>query len=112
MKRKREKRGQVEVLEWLADTHSELHGAAEIDRDWIWLPVDLRDDPETRASIKEFGFRFAKRGHALPSGRVGTWGHACSHPIPFKRGAGGGRVTVKEPTVDLESELLAAAGLV
>lgn len=78
-------RSQTEVLEWLQANHPELHRVAEIDRAWIWLPVDLRSQPEVRASIKEFGFRYADGGHPLESGAIGTWAHHCDAPLPYRR---------------------------
>jgi hypothetical protein len=75
----------ADVLAWLQTNHPTLHDQAEVERAWVWLPVDLRKDPETRQAIKDFGFRFARRGHLLPSGKIGTWGHSCTHPMPFKR---------------------------
>jgi hypothetical protein len=82
----------TEVLAWLKEHHPALHHTAEQDRDWLWLTADLRGDQNkaVRDSINhEGGFRFAKRGHTLPSGRVAFWGHSCSHPIGFKRKGGG-----------------------
>jgi len=78
---------QTDVLAWLAEHHPALHSVAELDRSWVWLAVDLRGDHNkpVRESIKEAGFRFAKRGHALPSGKQGSWAHHCQKPIPFHR---------------------------
>ena len=72
------------------ESHPELHRTAELDRNWVWLPVDLRgdDNKPTREALKEFGFRFAKRGHALPSGATGTWAHCCEVPMRFTRKGG------------------------
>ena len=80
-------RSQTEVLEWLHEHHPALHAVAEIDRAWIWLPVDLRGDQNeaTRVSIKNFGFSFASQGHPLESGANGTWAHHCDAPLPFRR---------------------------
>lgn len=36
-------------------------------------------------ALKDYGFRFAKRGHDLASGKVGTRGHSCLKPTPIKR---------------------------
>jgi len=78
---------QTEVLAWLAEHHPELHAAAELDRDWVWLVWDGRGDQNkaTRDAIKEFGFSFCFKGHALPSGKQGGWAHHCLKPIPFRR---------------------------
>ena len=60
---------------------------AELDRNWVWLAVDLRGDHNK--AIREaigrqgIGFQFAPRGHALPSGKNGTWAHHAAHPIRF-----------------------------
>ncbi len=84
---KREPIPQSEVLGWLAANWPDLHEVAETERAWVWLPVDLRGDHNKakREALKEFGFRFAFRGHPLPSGKNGTWGHCCMRPMPFKR---------------------------
>lgn len=76
----------TETLAWLTEHHPELRAVAEIDRNWVWLCCDLRGDEATRKSLKEFGFVFSRRGgHPLPSGKVGTWGNSCTHPLPFYR---------------------------
>lgn len=80
-----------EVLAWLAEHHPHLHQTVEQDRDWLWITADLKGDHNkpVRDSINhEGGFRFAKRGHTLPSGRVAFWAHSCSRPIGFKRKGG------------------------
>ena len=83
----KEKLPMIEVLGWLRANHPELHAAAEVERDWVWLCCDLRGNHNqaVRDSLCEYGFRFAKRGHALPSGQVSYWSHSCTKPIPFKR---------------------------
>lgn len=76
------------VLAWLKDNHPALHAVAEVDRNWVWIAADLRADEATRNSIKDYGFRFARRGgHPLPSGAMGAWAHSCDRPTPgkFKR---------------------------
>ena len=89
MKSKRTPISQVEVLDWLKTHHPTLFAVAEVDRAWVWLPVDLRSDHATRESIKAYGFAFAKHGgHLLSSGKKGTWGHSCTAPLPFFRGKG------------------------
>ena len=77
----------TEVLAWLHVNHPTRHAAVELERDWIWLGCDLRGDHNqaVRDSISEYGFRFAKCGHTLPSGIVSFWSHSCTKPIPFKR---------------------------
>jgi len=109
----------TEVLAWLQANHPDLHTAAEIERDWLWLCSDLRGDHNkaTRDSIGEYGFRFAKKGHTLPSGKVSFWGHSCQKPIPFKhRGKSSTKQTEtkdsgESPTPFSSDELAEAARL-
>ncbi len=79
----------AEVLAELQAKHPELAQCAEVDRDWVWLAVDLRgdDNKAVRESIgrRGMGFIYAPGGHPLPSGRIGTWAHHTNHPIRFKR---------------------------
>jgi len=85
-KRKREPIPQVDVLDWLHTNHPKLHETCEIDRAWLWVTENLKEYPEVRKSLSEYGFIFARRGgHKLPSGALGTWGHSCEAPLPFKR---------------------------
>ena len=81
---------QSEVLAWLQQNYPKLWSKAEADRAWLWLPVDLRGQEydATRKALGEFGFRYARKGHLLPSGKVGTWAHHCTRPLPFRRGGG------------------------
>ena len=79
---------QTEVLDWLKTQHPKLHETAVLDRQWVWITESLATAPEVRASVKGYGFRFAKAGHALTSGKSGTWGHSCEKPLPFRRGGG------------------------
>lgn len=85
-----------EVLAWLQANHPALHESAVIDRAWTWLVFDLRGDHNkpARESLKEFGFRFAKKGHALPDGRIAYWAHSGMKPLPFRKGG------FKKPTPD------------
>jgi hypothetical protein len=88
---------QTEVLGWLHLNYPELHAIAELDRAWVWLPVNLSDKApqfcagHTNAEVRQaigkhgYGFRYAADGHPLESGNIGTWGHHCESPIPFKR---------------------------
>lgn len=94
-KKPREKIPKTVVLDWLMKTHPALHATAELDRDWVWLTENLSGDShkEIRESLKNAapgrGFVFAKKGgHKLPSGKLGTWGHSCDKPMPFKRRGG------------------------
>ena len=80
----RERVPQAEVLAWLAAHYPELHQVATVERAWIWLPVDLRQQPDVREAIRAYGFRFARRGHPLSNGKLGTWAHSCIKPLPFK----------------------------
>lgn len=109
---------QTDVLEFLAEHHPELHAVAELDRSWVWLPVDLRGEEHraTREAIGKqgIGFRYAKNGHTLPSGKVGTWGHHCDKPIPFRRKGKGGNATGKDgasdnPLIGMSDDQLMAA---
>ncbi len=88
-KSKRERIPQPEVLAWLQTNYPALHQGAEIDRHWVWLTANLKGEQHsaTRTALKAFGFIFAKKrgGHPLPSGKLGTWGHSCLKPLPFKR---------------------------
>lgn len=99
---------QTEVLEWLLENHPQLHANAELDREWIWLPVDLRGEHNkaVRESIgrKGVGFIFCPKGHPLPSGQVGTWAHHCTKPIPFKRRGSKLSTTKHEPIEELSAE--------
>ncbi len=83
----KEKLPMTEVLAWLHANHPNLHAAIEVERDWLRLCCDLRGKHHqaVRDSISEFGFRFAKRGHTLPSGTVSFWSHSCTKSIPLKR---------------------------
>lgn len=78
---------QVDVLAWLHQNHPQLFARAVTDRDWVWVAADLsgNQNKPIRESIKNFGFKFAKRGHALSNGQQAFWGHACTRPIPFFR---------------------------
>lgn len=102
-KRQRAPISQTEVLNWLVFNHPRLHLDAEVERDWVWISTNLAgpDNKATRESIKEFGFAWAKRGHALPSGKTGTWSHACMKPIPFRRK---GKAAGGNPRVNGEQE--------
>ena len=84
---KREPVPQSDVLGWLAANYPQLHEVAEIERAWVWLPWDGRgeDNKPIREALKAFGFKFAFKGHQLPSGKRGTWGHCCTRPMPFRR---------------------------
>ncbi len=79
-----------EVQAWLAVNQPQLEVVRE--RDWLWIASSLQGDSHAaeREAIKTMfdgnGFRFAKKGHVLPDGRVSYWGHACEHPISFRKG--------------------------
>ena len=95
----REKISQSEVLDWLFEHHPALHAKSSLERDWVWLDYDLRGDSnkEIRESIKAFGFRFAKRGHTLPDGKIAMWAHSCEKPLPFRRLSKAGKSSHKSP---------------
>ena len=112
-KRKRVPVPQTDVLAWLAENHPALHAVAELERSRCWLPVDLRGDHNkpARESIKNYGFIYSRKGgHALPSGKLGTWGHACTAPLPFYR-KGKGKPAPTTETNALDAEALAFSGL-
>lgn len=73
----------AELLAWLASEHPAVE--AEQDRHWVWVSTNLKDQPAVRESLKAQGFRFARNGHTLPSGKMGTWGHHCDAPTPYRR---------------------------
>ena len=91
---------------------------AELDRNWVWLAVDLRGDHNK--AIREaigrqgIGFQFAPRGHALPSGKNGTWAHHAAHPVRFKfkgKAKPAGSEESPEPVAEFsDDQLLAALG--
>lgn len=102
---------QTEVLEWLAANHPALHQCAEIERDWVWLAVDLRGDDKKplREAIKEYGFIFSRHGgHLLPSGKLGMWGHSCERPIRFARGKGKQSDKLADTTAPLSEDAILA----
>lgn len=82
---------QQDMLAWLAQNHPDLLKTVEPDRDWLWVSADLRKDKATRESLKQLGFRFARKGHTTPSGKVAFWGHCCKRPTPFKKNSGSGK---------------------
>lgn len=112
-KQKREKIPQTEVLAWLQANHPELHATAEVDRSWVWITANLKDDAHkaTRESIKQFGFIFARRegGHPLSSGNKGTWGHSCDKPLAFRRKPSKAKVGQGDDTQEGERDTLAEA---
>ena len=81
------KKDSIAVLVWLQKQHPKLHVTAEIDRAWVWVTEDLRgnENKAIRDSLKDFGFRFARKGHRLPSGKVGMWAHHGNKPMPFRK---------------------------
>jgi hypothetical protein len=104
-KRKRERIPQTSVLGWLQTNHPELHKVAEIERAWIWLPTGKeRLSEAVFKSITTFGFVLSRKGHLLPSGSLGVFGHSCERPIPFRRRHGGqlapGRPQPKSETTE------------
>jgi len=77
----------IDALGWLQKTHPELALKTEFDRHWLWLIGDFSDQrfEGLRASLRGFGFRFAPRGHNMPSGRVAHWGHNCGVPTRMRQ---------------------------
>jgi hypothetical protein len=43
------------------------------DRDWLWLVGDYKEAVETRAVLKDTGFRFSRKGRDLESGETAHW---------------------------------------
>ena len=89
----------TETLEWLHANHPDLHAVAELDREWVWIVKDFRGDhnKSQRESIKEFGFKFAIKGHALPSGNLAYWAYSCVSPTRFIHRGKGGKSTSAKP---------------
>ena len=111
---------QTQVLDWLQTNHPNLHTTAEIEKAWVWITENLQGthNQPVRESIKAYGFRFAKRGHTLPSGKLAHWAHSCTAPLPFYRKHKGAPTTSStssaEPTTDdakATAEALAFAGI-
>ena len=71
---------QTEVLARVAEAAPHLELVAE--RAWLWCASDVRGDSNAAARdvLKSIGFRFAKKGHALPDGRIAYWAHSCDAP--------------------------------
>ncbi|MEW6306475.1 MAG: hypothetical protein AB1705_23665 [Verrucomicrobiota bacterium] len=100
-----------EVLAWLLEQHPDLYALAEVDRHWVWITGDTlkpcfkgcacdacQAKATKRKAIGQYGFRFAKRGHPLPSGEMGSWSHSCIAPKPFTRNRK--QQTTNEPIID------------
>lgn len=85
-----------QVIAEVAAHHPHLieSNALEQDRAWLWLCGDFSSEQhaDLRKSLgrEGIGFRFAPKGHKLPSGRVAHWAHHCDRPTKFK-GKGGGK---------------------
>lgn len=74
-----------QVLAWLQENHPDLWASAKAERSWVWLVAPLQHAPkEVRESIKQYGFKFCKKGHTLPCGLVSHWAHHCDKPLPFR----------------------------
>ena len=65
-----------------------------LDGEWVWYcgpSLAGADNKNTRETLKEIGFRFAFKGHAMkgadgqPTKVMGSWGHSCARPMGFKR---------------------------
>lgn len=86
---KRQPIPQATVLAWLAEHQPQLE--AVIERHWIWIASSLQGDEHAaeREALKTMldgnGFKFARKGHTLPDGRVAYWAHACACPTRFHR---------------------------
>jgi len=88
---------QETVFSWVKEHHPNLY--VEIDRHWVWISADLRNDKVTRQALKDYGFRYAMRGHKLPSGKYGNWGHHCQHPVWRKRPTEDGPASPNKETI-------------
>src|SRR4051812_9911719 len=92
---------QGEVVAWLNKEMPALAKYAEPDRQWIWLAVNLKGCGKSRPKnpcpcqkcmgmtairnkIKSIGFEFSKKGHPLPSGKLGVWLNPCDGPRPIR----------------------------
>lgn len=110
------------VSDVLAELHAispELHAAAELERNWVWVTLNMqpKERQPWRDAMKAMGFKYAKRGHACPSGAMSYWSHHCMHPTRFDKskgkgkgkagGEGGEPAATNEPSID---ELLAVLG--
>jgi hypothetical protein len=62
-----------------------LFKVAEAERAWVWLACGNRLPDAQAEAIGKYGFILSKKGHPLPSGRTGIYGHSCEVPLPFKR---------------------------
>ena len=86
--RPRVKKAAEQVMHEVREAFPDLCVYIEPERDWLWYCGPSLAGPENkpkREALKEIGFRWAKNGHETESGSLGSWGHACLHPIPFKR---------------------------
>ena len=123
-----ERISQLEVLAWLQTNHPALHAGVEIDRAWVWITTSLKPAhikctsgeceklAAVRRSLGDYGFVFARRLHPLPSGKLGTWGHSCLKPLPFKRRGKGGtapreKKTAEQTEGDSEADAVRLAAL-
>lgn len=118
MKKPRERIPQPDVLAWLKSNHPMLHVTCEIDRAWIWITESLKPPHHNckceacenlaavRRSLADYGFVFARRHlHQLPSGKLGTWGHSCLKPLPFRRKGKPEKTETEDRTEDFDGEL-------
>lgn len=93
-----------EVLEQVRTTLPQLEPHMVVERAWLWYAgPSLQHEPATRAALKALGFRYARLGHQLPDGRIGTWANSCLAPTPHQRSK-----TVKDKRDLTDAELLAA----
>jgi hypothetical protein len=101
----------TEVMAEVSAKVPALCGHIYEDRDWLWYAgPSLQDKPAVREVLKAVGFRYARNGHALGGGLMGTWGHSCQRPVrTWKKGERGARVEAKEEEVVDYVAALAAA---
>ena len=78
------KRTMDEVLAILQEKWPKGAKYVHRDRQWLWYcGPSLQDYPKVRKFLgrEGLGFSYCSRGHRMPDGNVGSWGHNCGHPI-------------------------------
>lgn len=111
----RERIPQRDVFAWVETNHPELSADAEAERAWVWIATSGPLPKATEDSIAAYGFILSKKGHLLPSGRLGRYGHSCEKPLPFRRKGGGSYPkpgtapshTEQQPEKEIDEEALA-----
>lgn len=94
---------QVAVLTWAEENVPQLEMVPE--RQWLWCVTNLQGEANkaARETIKAAGFKFAKKGHTLPDGRIAYWAHSCDAPRKFiKKGSKSPRTSPLSPQTSAE----------